>query len=79
MGAGWDSSVSVFFLVFGGVFLPHSRSGKILKDAETMAEAGMKDGDFIVVMVSKVCGTAWCVVCAPPCDIVPGFLVCIPD
>ena len=42
------------FLDVSGSCVALSRSGKILKDAETMAEAGMKDGDFIVVMVSKV-------------------------
>lgn len=31
-----------------------SRAGKILKDEQTMAESGVKENDFIVVMVTKV-------------------------
>ncbi len=48
---GWD--YSVFGHVSDSCFAL-SRAGKFLKDAETMVEAGLKDGDFIVVMVSKV-------------------------
>ena len=32
-----------------------SRAGKILKDEQTLAESGVKDKEFIVVMVTKVC------------------------
>lgn len=32
------------------------RAGKILKDEQTLAESGVKDKDFIVVMVSKAKG-----------------------
>ncbi len=31
-----------------------SRAGKVLKDTETLGEAGVKENDFIVVMVTKV-------------------------